>query len=110
MIKKVIATFFVFVLCLTCIACGRPSGVYYSGDKASGTYNKYEFGISKISIERYIDGEMKDSIEGDYEIDGNQITIYYENEKGEEAAVTKYFEKIDDDSIKIDELICYCED
>ena len=110
MIKKIIAIGLIVLMCVSFISCGnKPKGIYYSGDKASGTYVKYDFDGSEISIETYIEGKKKDSasISGKYKIDENQITITYKNEKGEEAAVTKYFEMIDENSIKIDSFVCY---
>ena len=112
MTKKIVSVVLLIVLCFCFSSCGnKPKGIYYSGDKASGTYVKYDFDGSKIAIETYIDGKKKDtaSILGKYKIDNNQITITYKNEKGEEAAVTKYFEMIDEKSIKIDSFICYSE-
>ena len=107
--KRLVAVLLLIGLCFCFVSCGnKPKGIYYSGDKASGTYVKYDFDGSKILIETYINGKKKEneSILGKYKIEDNQITITYKNEKGEEAAVTKYYEMIDENSIKIDSFIC----
>ena len=112
MVKKVVAIILVMLVCFSLVSCGnKPSGVYYSGDRASGTYIKYDFGVSKVSIEAYVDGKKNDSssVEGKYKIEENQLTIFYKNEKGEESAKTLYYERLDKNSIKIDSLICYAE-
>ena len=104
MIKKIIAVAVVFVFALCLVSCA-PYGEYYSVDKTI----KYEFGISSVSMDRYVGGEKQESIKGTYEIDDNQITIFYENENGEDMVVSKYYEEIDDNSIKIDNIVYYKE-
>lgn len=106
--KKIIALFLVSVFCFCLISCGNnPDGIYYSGNVESGTYKKCNFDGGKIIIESYIAGKRNGgaSIEGKYEIDGDNIIIRYENADGEDIEIIKAFETIDEHSIKIDSLI-----
>ena len=108
--KKLITVTLVFVLLLCIASCGSvPDGVYYSGDIKSGTYKKCDFDGDEIVIEIYVDGKKIDasSVQGEYEIDENRLTIYVENDDGECVEIIKPFEIIDEKSIKIDSFIYY---
>lgn len=114
--KRISAIFLIICIALLFLAsCGnKPSGVYYAGDKASGTYTKYDFDGSTITIESYLNGVKNESasLVGKYEIDDNQITIHYEDENGSEKTISKAFEMVYEDSndtIKIGVLICHRE-
>ena len=106
--KKILALVLAVVFCFCFVSCGNnPNGAYYSGDVESGTYKKCDFDGGRIIIESYVAGKRNDgaSVEGKYEIDGDSIIIRYENSKGETVEIIKYFETIDENTIKIDSLI-----
>lgn len=93
------------MLCLCLASCGSMlSGEYSFGDTAiTKTYTSYVFKGSKVTVEAYLGGVKvtDESFEGTYKIKGDEITFTYENDKGEEKSITKTFEEVDDETIKI---------
>ena len=93
------------MLCLCLASCGTTlSGEYSWGDtKLTKTYTSYVFKGNKVTVEAYAGGVKltDDSFEGTYKIKDGEITFTFENDKGEEKSLTKTFEEVDDETIKI---------
>ena len=88
------------ILGVTLVSCGM-SGAYKSAEFL-GSYTKYTFKGSKVTVDIYMLGEKSDeSFTGRFKIKDEDITFTWKNADGERKTATYSFKQIDENTVKI---------
>jgi len=93
------------LLCVSMVACGKKlSGEYYFGDKEfTKSYTTYEFSGSKVEVTKTVTllgTKNSTTINGEYEIKDDEITLSFETSDDDIKSGTFAFEETEN-GIKI---------
>ena len=101
-IRAIAVVLMLAATCFVLTSCANTlSGEYYSGDKTTTmSYTSYVFSGNKVVYSEYVAGYQFNTYEAKYTIENGNITLTWNDSKGETKTKTQSFTKQDDGSIK----------